>query len=435
MSTQSRTIREETGSGTVLILDPHPGVEIVAAHLFMRMGSMYESENSSGLSNLMQNLVLKGTESMDCEKLDEKLDSIGSKLVSATGKETGSLSLLTTRENLGEAMNLMMEVLCRPAMSREEYEKERELVLDEIRQRKDELLAHAMDLFQNAFYGDHPLHKTVQGSEEVVGSLTLEDVEAFRKKVYVPENMIFSCAGDFEPGDVRATLEKALEDIGQGRVSGENGLLGKAVGSTVGEIGGSDKEDEPKEVLEERESSAAWIVLGYPAPSIGEEGYHEMQVVNAVLGGSMDSRLFSQLREKRGLAYQVSSIYRAFSGPSFLAGYIGTDPARYDEAVSEMTAEIEKIILDVPRGEELERTKEYLKGAFLISGETMSSRAARRGNFEILGLGHDYGETYLKKIEAVSSGGLKNVAETYLKKYALGAVVPKKTKDQRTPRP
>jgi predicted Zn-dependent peptidase len=431
MSDQNRTIREITGDGSVLILDPHPGVEIVAAHLFMRMGSIYESKKNSGLSNLMQNLIMKGTESMDSEKLDERLDSIGSKLVSATGKEIGSLSLLTTRENMGEAMDLMVEVLCRPAMSSEEFEKERELVLDEIRQRRDELLAHAMDLFQSAFYGEHPLHKTVQGSEESVRALTLEEVESFRKRVYIPPNMTFSCAGDFEPEEVRSRLQRALEDIGRCGVSGENGLLERASESIAGETGGSDTEDGPREVLEERESSAAWIVLGYPAPSVGEEGYHEMQVVNAVLGGSMDSRLFSQLREKRGLAYQVSSIYRAFSGPSFLAGYIGTDPARYDEAVSELTAEIEKICLDVPRGEELERTKEYLKGAFLISGETMSSRAARRGNFEILGLGHDYGETYLKKIETVSTEGLKEVAQSYLKNYALGAVVPKKTKDQR----
>jgi predicted Zn-dependent peptidase len=323
MIVQNKEFREKTNDGTVLILDPHPGVEIVAIHLFMRLGSMFENKENSGLSNLMQNLILKGTESMDSEKLDEKLDSIGSKLVSATGKETGSLSLLTTRENLGEALDLMVEVLCRPAMSKEEFEKERELVLDDIRQRRDELLAHAMDLFQCAFYEGHPLHKTVLGSEEAVKALTREDIEIFRKEVYVPANMTFSCAGDFEPDDIRNTLDRALQDIGHSGDAGGNRILDRVDGSTSGGREGEVMEDEPREVREERESSAAWIVLGYPAPSIGEEGYHEMQVVNAVLGGSMDSRLFSQLREKKGLAYQVSSIYRAFSGPSFLAGYIG----------------------------------------------------------------------------------------------------------------
>ena len=428
MTARLEVVREEVGKESVLIMDPHPGMGIVSMHIYLRMGSRYEGEENSGMSNLMQNLILKGTESMDNEALDECLDSIGSKLVSSAGKETGSLSLLTTHEHMDRALEIMKEVLTRPAMSPEEFEKERELALDEIRQRRDELLVHAMDLFQNAFYGDHPLHKTVQGSEEAVKALTLEDVEAFRKRVYVPGNMVFSCAGDFEPGRVRETVGKILEEIGTcGPAEGDDApAIGAEATDRAWTAGAG-----PREEVEGRESAAAWIVVGYPAPSIGEGGYHEMQVVNAILGGSMDSRLFSRLREKKGLAYQVSSVYRAYSGPSFLAGYIGTDPARYDEAVEEMTGEIERLSRDVPRGEELERTKQYLRGAFLIGGETMSSRAARYGNFEILGLGYDYGETYLRKIGEVTADGVKEVAETHLKAHALGAIVPKNLKDQK----
>ena len=199
-------IREELACGAVLILDPHPGKEIVAVHLFLKMGSMYEDEKHSGLSNLTQNLILKGTESMDSKALDERLDSIGSKLVSSTGKETGSLSLLTTRAELQGAIELLSDVLISPAMTEEEFEKERELALDEVRQRKDELLSHTLDLFQNAFYGDHPLHKTVQGKEDVLRTLTHDDSRVFREKVYVPRNMVFSCAGDFDPDRVKDVI-------------------------------------------------------------------------------------------------------------------------------------------------------------------------------------------------------------------------------------
>jgi predicted Zn-dependent peptidase len=422
--------REEIGDGTVLIMDPHPGKEIVAVHVFLKMGSMYEDEEHSGLSNLMQNLLLKGTESMDSEALDNKLDSIGSKLVSLTGKENGSLSLLTTKEALPEALDLMSEVLIQPAMTEKEFEKERELALDEIRQRKDELLSHALDLFQNAFYGDHPLHKTVAGMEDVVSRLTLDDAKSFREKTYVPRNMVFSCAGDFDPN--------LVGDVVRGTVAGISSKVGnKKDGNWDREIVPAKKEKglkrvggESREVYEERDSSAAWIVLGYPAPSFGDTGYHEMQVVNAALGGSMDSRLFSQLREKKGLAYQVSSVYRTYSGPSFLAGYIGTDPERYKEAVNELTSEIERIAEEEPKGEELERTKEYLKGIFLIGSETVSAQAARRGKFEILGLGYDYGETYLKGIEGVTAEGLKEVAKNHFQTPALGAVIPRGLKEQ-----
>ncbi len=423
-------IREEIGDGAVLIMDPHPGMEIVAVHVFLRMGSMYEDEEHSGLSNLTQNLLLKGTESMDSEALDNKLDSIGSKLVSLTGKENGSLSLLTTKEVLPEALDLMSEVLIQPAMTEEEFEKERELALDEIRQRRDKLLSHALDLFQYAFYGDHPLHKTVVGEEDVVSRLTLDDAKSFQEKTYVPSNMVFSCTGDFNPNLLRDVVEGTVAGISSKAVNIKDGDWNRGIVPTeMAEehrgVGG-----EPREVYEERDSSAAWIVLGYPAPSFEDPGYHEMQVVNAALGGSMDSRLFSQLREKKGLAYQVSSVYRTYSGPSFLAGYIGTDPERYGEAVKALISEIERIAEEEPKEEELERTKEYLKGVFLIGNETMSAQAARRGKFEILGLGHDYGETYLKRIEGVTAEGLKEVAKDHFKTPALGAVIPRGLKEK-----
>ncbi len=252
--------RDEIGKA-VLIMDPHPGNEIVAVHIFMKMGSMFEGEEHSGISNLMQNLLLKGTERMDSEELDGRLDSLGSKLVTTTGKETGSLSLLTTREETTEALELMADVILRPAMTETEFEKERELVLDEIRQRRDELLTHALDLFQDAFYGSHPLHKTVQGNEKALLSAGVEDVRVCREMVYTPENMVFACSGDFEPEKMRDLVSRIVEELsraGEGREKSllAEGLYGRGAPAGRDRAGGT-----PKMELEEREISAAWIVL------------------------------------------------------------------------------------------------------------------------------------------------------------------------------
>jgi len=237
--------------------------------------------------------------------------------------------------------------------------------------------------------------------------------------------MIFSCSGGFDPGEMREVVAGISEDLSSRGGKNRHSML-------ADRLYGKDSRQEwdgvgksPREEHEERDSSAAWIVLGYPAPSFLDDGYHEMLVINAVLGGSMDSRLFSQLREKKGLAYQVSSVYSACTGPSFLAGYMGTDPDRFDEAVRELTGEIGRIAKEESKGEELERTKEYLKGIFLIGGETTAARAARLGRFEILGLGYDYEETYLSGIEGVTPESLRAVAEKHFQEYALGAIVPK----------
>ena len=165
MSPASRISREAVDKG-VLIMDPQAGREVVAIHLFLRMGSFHEEEDQGGLSNLMQRLLLKGTRSMDAETFDERLDALGSRLLSSTGKEMGSLSLLSTRDKLKDALDLLTEVLVGPALAEEELEKEREVVRDEIKQRKDEGLANTRDLFQMAFYGYQPLLHWDQGSEK-----------------------------------------------------------------------------------------------------------------------------------------------------------------------------------------------------------------------------------------------------------------------------
>jgi predicted Zn-dependent peptidase len=429
MNGDAEVKREEIGRGAVMISEARQGREIVAIHLFLKMGCLYESEDRAGISNLMQNLVLKGTESMDCEALDERLDAMGSRLFSSTGKETGSLSLLCTRAKLQEALEVMRDVITNPAMTEDEFEKERELALDEIRQREDELLTHTLDLFQEAFYGRHPMHKTVQGTEESLRRMTLDDVREFHDCIYVPGNMVFSCSGDFDQEIVRDTIAEVVERLSSRGEGGEGGReRAHSVGVTGQDTGGRIVEEirqDHREKCEERDSAAAWVVVGYPAPSLGEEGSHEMQVINAILGGSMDSRLFTRLREKRGLAYQVSSIYRAYSGPSFLAGYIGTNPERYEEALTGLITEIEEIAREEVEEDELERAKEYLKGVFLIGGETMAARAARRGKYEIMGLGFDYEARYLKGIESVTAERMNCIAREHLRCHSMGAVFPR----------
>jgi len=154
-----------------------------------------------------------------------------------------------------------------------------------VRQRKDDLLAHTLDLFQDAFYGNHPLHKPVQGSEDTIEALKLEDVVAFRKRVYCPAGMVFSCAGDFEPDIVRDISTKIVEELGEIANEEESGGESKVSGTGRTSDRPHGEEQGHRNTREERDSSAAWIVLGYPAPSFGDDGYHEMQVVNAAPWG------------------------------------------------------------------------------------------------------------------------------------------------------
>jgi predicted Zn-dependent peptidase len=176
-------------------------------------------------------------------------------------------------------------------------------------------------------------------------------------------------------------------------------------------------------LTEYRESEAAWIVVGFPAPSLPDPKHAACQVLAAVLGGSMNSRLFMELREKKALAYQVSATYNSYVGPSFIAGYIGTSPSRYEEAKSALEAEMMRIAWDGVSEEEVGRSINYLIGTHIISSEMISALMRRYGKFEALGVGYDFGSRYIEALTAVNTEGIRSLAAEFLRGPVTGAIL------------
>ncbi|MBA2565944.1 MAG: insulinase family protein [Gemmatimonadetes bacterium] len=397
-------------NGLRAVLRPSRANEVVALKLYLPLGPLYESAEEAGLSNLVQEMLLHGTRRRSEDEVEDLLADLGAKLGTSAAGDYGSVALRATRKELPGALDLLQEVLAEPAFAEDEIAKEKVRILNRIKAQNDSLLTAAFDLFRETFYGSHPYHKPVLGYPDTVRALQPDAVRTGRERLYRAGRLVAGAVGNFDPDDLLRRFE------GFGLAGTDGWEAARADGRVTLE--------RTREVARRRESQAAWFVLGFPAPSYRDAQYAPTRLLDAILGGSMNSRLFMELREKRSLAYQVSTHYNDQLGHSYLAGYIGTSPDKFEEARQAMLHEFRRIAEERIPDVELERAKNYLKGAYIISSETNGAQASRLGKYELYGLGQDFGDRLLERIGAVTAEEIRDVAQMWFGEYVLAAIHP-----------
>jgi len=406
-----KRVKLENGATVLFCEEGSPGV--VSIGCFLRMGSLYEEDETAGHSNLLQALMLKGTNKLKSYDLARELESLGARTASSSGKELGKTSMITITDNLDPSLELFMEIITDPLLDEEEFEKEKQIAIEEIKRDKDQFLSRAFTLFQELFYGEHPFHKNVLGYEMTISQAALGDIKSYYRRFYTPPNLVFSVVGSVDAGKLVNIIEKHTAGMERSG-SPEHAALPAIADREAGAISS-----------EYRESEAAWIVVGFPAPSLDDDLHAACNVMSAVLGGSMNSRLFMELREKKALAYQVSATYNSYLGPSFIAGYIGTSADRSTEARSSLEDEMKKLAREGVSDDEVSRSINYLIGSYMINSELSSGLASRYGRFESLGVGYDFGARYIDALSRVKTVHVREVASNFLKESVTGAVLPK----------
>lgn len=384
--------------------------DIVAVRVYLTMGPFFESEGESGLSNLLQEMLLHGTRRRNEEEMQDALADLGAKLTTAAANDSGSVTLRVARGQLAEALELLDDVLTSPALDEEELAKEKVRILNRIKAQQDSLLTAAFELFRETFFEGHPYHKPILGYPATVPGFGVAQVAAARARFYQPQRLVVSAVGNF---DLR-TFARRLEQL----------VLPLPDGPAPVRSAGRVVLPASREVARRRESHAAWVVVGFPVASYRDPDYAATRLLDAILGGSMNSRLFSELREKRSLAYQVSSYYNDQLGHSFLAGYIGTSPEKFAEARAAMLGEFERIAEERVSDLELERAKKYLQGSYIISAETNAAQASRRGRYELYGLGQDFGDRLMERVASVTAEEIRAVGEACFGRHVLAAIHP-----------
>ena len=409
-STATGTLTTTLDNGLQFILQPDPNTDVVAFHTLVAGGRAAESADQAGITNLTQQLLLRGTTSRTEEQLFGALEDLGAKVGGSALPDAGDVSLIATRETWQDALPIYLDVLLNPAFSPDEFDRLKADTLKNIEASKDDFWTMTVNNFRKTFFGPGGYGNPDLGTAESIGKLTLDDVKAYYQKYFVPNNMVVSVAGNFDPAVLEAQLRGRLGAVPAGEV----------VTHTPPTISLT----ENKEVTTTAASGVSYVIVAYPAPGASSQDLAAMKVLNAIAGGGMSSRLFVELRDKQGLAYSTASQFSTRAGDNAFVAYIIALPENADKGYQGILQILSDIRDKGVTDEELDRAKNKEIGNFLLGQETADSKALDAGLNTVIGTGLDFDAKYPDMIRAVTKEDVQKVAEKYLQNYVISRLDP-----------
>ena len=390
-------------NGVRVVLEPIPSVRSAAVGLWCRTGSANERDDEAGITHLIEHMLFKGTEKRTAKEIAETIEGGGGSLNAFTDKENTCYYARVLSEEVPTAMDVLSDMVRHSKIEADELEREEGVVLEEIKRSHDEPGDHVHDLHLQARWGDHPLGKPVIGTPESVAGFRRGDLATYLERQYRGENVALVIAGHFDADAVTELAGVLLGDLPRG-----------AAKNPMSRPSGTPGRQEVAQDVEQ-----VHFVLGTDAPSAYDDDREAMVLLDTALGGSMSSRLFQEIREKRGLAYSVGSYSLTYSPGGAFGVYGGTSPEHWRKVEALVREEFAKVRAEGITAEELARTKLMIRGSLLMSLESTSSRMMRLGRQEMV---YDRAipvEEILAKYDAVTLDDVRRIAGERLRDEAI----------------
>ncbi len=440
--------------GVRVVSERVENVRSVALGIWVGTGSAMESDSQAGITHLLEHMLFRGTDRYRSREIDEIFDALGAEINAGTDRESTSLYTRVLDRHLERAFDVAAEMVWRPRF--EDLEAEREVVLEEIAMYEDDPQDRVFDLLGGAVFGEHPLGRATIGTADVVGSVTLEQLREFHAERYTPQRIVIAAAGSVEhdyllelacshllsagrPGERSGVLNGA--DGGDNPVARANGESTEAnpAARANGESAEADpaarangESADPAAPLPEpqferrvrfgvKDTEQYHVCLGGRGISRHDERRFALRVLEGVLGGTSSSRLFQEVRERRGLAYSVFTFSSQFASTGEVGLYVGTRPDNLQEALATVAGELERLLDDPASPAELERSRENLKGRVALSLESTAARMSRLGgallgDMPILSI-----DEIVDRIDAVTVADLRELARELYAPTSLSA--------------
>jgi predicted Zn-dependent peptidase len=361
-------LKEVLPNGLTLLTESMPHVRSVAVGVWLKRGSRHETLAQTGISHFIEHMVFKGTKTRPAEVIAAQVDSIGGHMDAFTAKEYAAFHLKVLDEHLPLAMDILGDIVMNPLFDPTEMAKEKKVIFEEFNMVEDTPDDLVIENLTEAFWPDHPLGRPILGTKKSVAGFKRPELASFFKRVYRPGNIVISAAGHLDHADTSALVKRHFAELPSGGQK-TNGGPPKPASKIV---------SRSKKELEQ-----VHICLGAPSFPQGHEDRYGAYILNTVLGGSMSSRLFQNIREKRGLAYSISSGVTAYSDAGILTVYAGTGVDTIDEVVHLTLEEFRRLMGEALPDEELRRAKDHLKGSLMLSLENTGSRMSHLARQEI----------------------------------------------------
>lgn len=411
ISENKNTGKYELSNGATLLLTPNTTNEIVAINIFAKGGNFLQDKY--GVSSLTASVMLKGTKKYSPTELAQILEDNGIKIVPGVRSDAFSVTVLTTKNEYEKTLSLLNEIINNATFSNYEIEKAKNDALNNIKKSRDIPLQVAIEEYKNLIFENSPYTNSTKLFEKNIPAISREEILAFYNRIFNPKNITISINGDVNKDlTVKefSNMFKSTDTEKFSLASHKNEITPLASAKTSTKI--------------DSDTNTDWIFLGWQvAGSDNQKDYATLQVIDSLLGSGMSSRLFKNLRDQEGLAYQLGSSYSANALKGAFLVYIGTNPATLEKSKEMLKAEIQKLKTEFVGTKELREAKDKLLGQFIISQETNLDKASTVGWFETVGLGYDFPDNYEELINSVTEGDIIEVANKYFNSnYVLSIV-------------
>ncbi len=419
-------------NGIVVLVKSNPSADIIAARLFIRAGSQWETPSQAGLSHLLSAVMTKGTDRLSSLEIAEAVESVGASLGSDSTTDYFLLSLKTVSADFAAMLKLAGELLRSPSIPEHELELERRLTLQAIRSQQEQPFTVAFDQLRQMMYADHPYALSSLGTEATVAQLQRDDLLQYHHTHFRPDHLVISVCGRVQPAEVLSLVREVFDDW-------------PVPSQPVPSLSLPALESRPTRRAIAQATQQAIVMLGYLAPAIPRpvlqssdafssetgflaahslEEYIALKLLSSYLSNGLSSRLFVELREKRGLAYEVSGFYPTRLHPAQFVVYMGTAPENTETALTSLQAEVDRLRHHPLEPQEIQTAKNKLLGQYALGKQTNAQIAQIFGWYETIGLGIEFDQQFQAAVSEISVEAAQAVAQRYLVQPYVSLVGP-----------
>jgi predicted Zn-dependent peptidase len=400
-------VRDVLDNGLRVITERMTQVRSISIGVWLTRGSRDETAERSGIAHFVEHMLFKGTASRTAEDIAQQIDSIGGQLDAFTAKEYASYYIKVLDEHLPIAIDILSDIVRNPAFGPDDIEREKKVVVEEIKMVEDTPDDLVHEIFTQGFWENHPLGRPILGTRETVESFTADLLRDYFRKTYTPRNLIISAVGNLEHARVRELVAEKFGSLEP---------LDAPVQDDVPRV-------VPKTVIRNKELEQSHVCVGVSSYPQNHNDRYSSYVLNTLLGGSMSSRLFQNVREKRGLAYAVFSGLSAYRDAGSFTIYAGCANEAVGEVIDLVVEELRTVKTAAVPDAELQRSKDHLKGSLMLSLENTASRMSHLARQEIY-FDRQFGlDETLQGIERVTAADVQRVANDLFRNGSLAATV------------
>lgn len=411
--------RDVLPNGLRIVTENITYVQSAAIGIWVGVGARDEADEVRGISHVIEHMLFKGTPTRSAQQIADEIDSIGGDINAFTTKESTCYHVRVLSEHIPIGIDVLSDMFLNSVMDQDEFTREKNVILEEIKRRDDEPDDLVHDVFAETLWPNHVLGKSVIGEPDTVSALKPQDLKEYMKRRYTPDTIVVAAAGNLNHNEIVAMIADKF-----------SGLTGTKDDWRVPDtspifVPGNTYIDKPIEQVN--------LVMGVSAFSQYSDERYKMSILDNIIGGSMSSRLFQEIREKRGLAYSVGSYTQSFSEGGYFAIYSGASPEATDQVIELVKKELNDIRHNNITAKELDRAKNQFRGSIVMGQESMNSRMMRLGRSELVYDRVIPIDEIMDRINAVTLEDVAGVADTLFsgEQFAMAVVGPALKKKRR----